>query len=104
MVVVLSNSISVATRERRAEMAVLKVLGFEPRAIMALVVGEAVLVGAASGLIGAGLAWSCSTLALASLLPSPGLTRLFSLFPIRAEAVLEGMLLGAFVGLAGSLI
>ncbi len=52
MVIVLSNSISVATRDRRAEMAVLKVLGFEPRAIMALVIGEAVLVGMASGLIG----------------------------------------------------
>lgn len=104
MVVVLSNSISVATRERRAEMAVLKVLGFEPRAIMALVVGEAVLIGAASGLVGAGLVWGCSTLALGNLLPSPGLARLFYLFPIRADAVLEGMLLGAIVGLAGSLI
>lgn len=104
MIVVLSNSISVATRERRAEMAVLKVLGFEPRAIMALVVGEAVLIGAASGLVGAGLVWGCSTLAVSGLLPWPGLTQAFQLFPIRAEAVLAGMLLGALVGLAGSII
>ncbi len=104
MVVVLSNSISVATRERRLEMAVLKVLGFEPRAIMALVIGEAVLVGAASGLIGATLVWGCSTLALSGLLPSSGFTRLFYLFPIRADALLWGVLLGALVGFAGSVL
>jgi putative ABC transport system permease protein len=104
MVVVLSNSISVATRERRTEMAVLKVLGFEPRAIMALVVGEAVLVGAASGMIGTTLTWVGSTLALAGLLPSPGLTRMFAMFPIRPEAILWGVLLGALVGFAGSVI
>jgi putative ABC transport system permease protein len=104
MVVVLANSISVATRERRAEMAVLKVLGFEPRGIMALVVGEAVLVGAGSGLVGTALAWGCSWLALGGLLPSPGVTRLFHLFPIRAESVPWGLALGALVGFASSVV
>jgi putative ABC transport system permease protein len=104
MVVVLSNSISVATRERRMEMAVLKVLGFEPRAIMVLVIGEAVLVGASGGLVGALLAWGCSTLALSGLLPSPGFTRLFHLFPIPASALGWGVLVGALVGFAGSVI
>jgi putative ABC transport system permease protein len=104
MIVVLSNSISVATRERRVEMAVLKVLGFEPRAIMALVIGEAVLVGAASGLLGTGLTWGCSALALSGLLPPSGFTQLFYLFPIGAEALLWGGLLGALVGFAGSVV
>lgn len=104
MVVVLSNSISVATRERRAEMAVLKVLGFEPRAIMVLVIGEAVLVGAFSGLIGTGLAWGCSAFAESSSLSPLGFTRLFSLFPIRADALLWGVPLGALVGFAGSVV
>src|SRR5579875_2449274 len=45
MAMVLSNSISLATRERRVEIAVLKVLGFEPSTILVLVVGEAMLVG-----------------------------------------------------------
>jgi putative ABC transport system permease protein len=102
--VVLANSISVATRERRVEMAVLKVLGFEPRGIMALVIGEAVLVGAASGLIGTALAWGFSSLALGGHLPWPGLTQMFHLFPIGAEAMLWGLVLGALVGLAGSAI
>jgi putative ABC transport system permease protein len=104
MVIVLSNSISVATRERRAEMAVLKVLGFEPRSIMALVIGEAMLVGAAAGLIGTSLAWSCSTVALSGLLPSSGFTQLFCLFPIRGDSILWGALLGALLGFAGSII
>jgi putative ABC transport system permease protein len=104
MVVVLSNSISVATRERRAEMAVLKVLGFEPRAIMVLVIGEAVLVGAVSGLIGTGLAWGCSAFAGSGGLPPSGFTRLFTLFPIRADALLWGVALGALVGFAGSVV
>jgi putative ABC transport system permease protein len=104
MVVVLANSISVATRERRVEMAVLKVLGFEPRGIMALVIGEAVLVGAASGLIGTALAWGFSSLALGGHLPWPGLTQMFHLFPIGAEALLWGLGLGALVGLAGSAV
>jgi putative ABC transport system permease protein len=104
MVVVLANSISVATRERRVEMAVLKVLGFEPKGIMALVIGEAVLVGAGSGLVGTALAWGCSSLALAGLLPFPGVTQLFHLFPVRAEAVPWGLVLGALVGFAGSAV
>ena len=41
-----------------AGMAVLKVLGFQPGLIMALVVGEATLVGAVSGLAGAAVAWT----------------------------------------------
>ncbi len=104
MVVVLSNSISVATRERRVEMAVLKVLGFEPTAIMALVVGEAVLIGAASGAIGTTLAWACSSVALSGLLPPSGFTRLFYLFPIPIGTIWWGIPVGALVGFAGSII
>jgi putative ABC transport system permease protein len=104
MVFVLSNSISVATRERKVEMAVLKVLGFEPSAIMVLVIGEAMLIGAASGFVGAGLAWSCSTLAVSGILPSISATRIFFTFPIQGETILWGALMGTFVGFAGSVI
>ena len=103
MIIVLSNSISVATRERKVEMAVLKMLGFEPLAIMVLVVGEAVLIGAISGFFGAGLAWTCSTLAIHGGLPSDAVG-IFYLFPIRAESLFWGTLLGAFVGFAGSIV
>jgi putative ABC transport system permease protein len=104
MAVVLSNSISVAARERKVEMAVLKVLGFEPLAIMVLVAGEAMLIGAVSGFIGAALAWLCSTLAVRGILPSTSATRIFFSFPIQAEMILWGALIGAFVGFAGSIV
>jgi putative ABC transport system permease protein len=104
MVIVLSNSISVATRERKVEMAVLKVLGFEPLAIMVLVIGEATLIGLVSGFLGAGLAWLCSTLAVSGVLPTMSITRVFFMFPMRADMILWGALIGAFVGFAGSVV
>jgi putative ABC transport system permease protein len=104
MVIVLSNSISVATRERKVEMAVLKVLGFEPTAIMVMVIGEATLIGAVSGLFGASLAWLSSTLAVSGVLPSSNLTRIFFMFPIQIETLFWGVVMGAFVGFTGSVI
>jgi len=104
MVIVLSNSISVATRERKVEMAVLKVLGFEPKFIMFMVIGEAMLIGAISGLFGASLAWLCSTLAVHGVVPSTNATRIFVMFPIRLEMILWGALMGTFVGFAGSVL
>lgn len=104
MVIVLSNSISVATRERKVEMAVLKVLGFEPAAIMLLVIGEAALIGALSGLFGASLAWACSALAVSGIVSAGGFVRVFLLFPIGAEMIVWGVLMGALVGIAGSVV
>jgi putative ABC transport system permease protein len=104
MVIVLSNSISVATRERRVEMAVLKVLGFRPRLIMGLVIGEAMLIGAASGLCGALFAYGSSSLAVrGKLAPSP-MTEFFLAFPIGASSLAWGLLLGAAVGFLGSIV
>src|SRR6266849_3145321 len=54
---VIANAISISVRERRTEMAVLKVLGFTPVRILFLVIGEAVLVGASSGFASSGLAY-----------------------------------------------
>jgi putative ABC transport system permease protein len=104
MVVVLSNSISVATRERRTEMAVLKVLGFRPRVIMGLVIGEAMLIGVFSGLLGAGLAYTFSSLAAADILPRTPMTDVLVMFPVQTSSLLWGSLLGAAVGLAGSIV
>jgi putative ABC transport system permease protein len=53
MVLVLANAISISVRERRQEMAVLKVVGYRPRQILGLVLGESLLVGGVSGLLAA---------------------------------------------------
>ncbi len=51
MTLVLANAISISVRERRLELAVLKVLGFRPLQILFLVLGEAALIGGAGGLV-----------------------------------------------------
>ena len=47
---VLANAISISVRERQQELAVMKVLGFRPWQLLALVLGEAVLLGVVAGL------------------------------------------------------
>jgi putative ABC transport system permease protein len=48
---IMANAISLSVRERRREMAVLKVLGYRPVQILALVLGEALLIGGLAGLV-----------------------------------------------------
>ena len=50
MALVIANAISISVRERRIEMAVLKVLGFTPNQILIMVLAEALLIGCLSGL------------------------------------------------------
>jgi putative ABC transport system permease protein len=102
MVIVLSNSISVATRERRQEMAVLKVLGFRPMLIFGLVSGEAMLIGAVSGFFGAAQAYALSALAVSGKLPLSALTQTSLMFPVEPWSVPLGVVLGAAVGFLGS--
>ncbi|NUQ65441.1 MAG: ABC transporter permease [Pirellulales bacterium] len=49
VLLVIANAINISVRERRLELAVLKVLGFRPLHIFFLVVGESLLLGAGSG-------------------------------------------------------
>ncbi len=53
MSLVIANAISISVRERRVEMAILKVLGFSPNKILLLVLGEALLIGCVTGLLSA---------------------------------------------------
>jgi putative ABC transport system permease protein len=102
MIIILSNSISITTRERRVEMAVLKVLGFQPGHIVLLVIGEAMLVGGLSGLLGAGLTFAVSELNAQRALPVD--INFLTQFPMPAAIVPWGLALGAFVGLVGSVL
>ena len=102
MALILSNSISITTRDRRGEMAVLKVLGFGPWHVMVLVMGEAILLGAISGLVGACLAWSVSALNAWEAMPIH--IGFLSQFPIAFESVPRGLIVGASIGFLGSLL
>ncbi len=52
ILLVTANTMSIAVRERRQEIAVLKTLGFSGALVMTLIISEALLIGAAGGLLG----------------------------------------------------
>jgi putative ABC transport system permease protein len=96
MCLVIANAISIGVRERRTEMAVLKVLGFQPRHVMLLVLGEAVLVGLMAGGMSTLLAWKVIGGFKLQLM-------FFGAFFVPPETLLYGPLLGAAVAVTGSL-
>jgi putative ABC transport system permease protein len=95
MTLVISNAISIAVRERRSEIAVLKVLGFGPRQILFFVLGEGLLVGALSGLL-SGLVTYYVADAIALRTGAQGIY-------VPAAALVWAPTLGGVAALAGSL-
>lgn len=57
ILLVAGNTMAHAVRERIAELAVLKTLGFSDRSVLALVLAEALAITALGGVIGVALAW-----------------------------------------------
>src|SRR6185369_4417647 len=55
ILLVTANTMSIAVRERRQEIGVLKTLGFPSGLVMALIITEALLLGLMGGLIGVGV-------------------------------------------------
>lgn len=102
MVIILSNSISISVRERRVEMAVLKVLGFQPLHIALMIIGEAMFVGGLAGMIGTGIVCTISSLTVSGTIPLAQWNSFLLQFPVPWTAVAWSGLLGAAVGLTGS--
>jgi putative ABC transport system permease protein len=96
MTLVLSNGINLSVRERRPEIAVLKVLGFRPGQILLLVLGEAGLIGATGGLLSAGLAYLSINLLLANV-PD-------NIMYIPTSALWWGPVMGSVTALLGSIV
>jgi putative ABC transport system permease protein len=101
MALVIANAISISVRERRTEMAVLKVLGFGPGRILALVLGEAILIGAVSGLLSAGGSYLFVHCYLGGI-KFP--IAFIPMFDIYADALWWGLVVGAATALAGSIL
>jgi putative ABC transport system permease protein len=99
MILVIANAISLSVRERRKEIAVLKVLGFGPGVIMFLVLGEAILLGGGSGLVTGGLTYEiCNTLMGGIRFPgNPP-------YPVPLDALWWGPVVGGGAALLGSLL
>jgi putative ABC transport system permease protein len=99
MTLIIANAISISVRERRTEMAVLKVLGFRPWMVMGLVLGEAVLIGALSGFMATATAFAVIN-AIGGI-PFP--IAFFPKFFIPADALWWGPVIGASVAILGSI-
>jgi putative ABC transport system permease protein len=101
MALVMANAVSISVRERRTEMAVLKVLGFGPTQIMVLVLGEAVLVGVLAGFLSAGGTILVINKAIGGV-KFP--IAFFPAFKVPVAALWWGPLVGGLTALAGSLL
>jgi putative ABC transport system permease protein len=101
MSLVIANAISISVRERRTEMAVLKVLGYGPGRIMMMVLGEAVLVGVGGGLLSAAVSYTLIHVVMKGI-KFP--IAFFPVFDIYADALWWGFLFGGLTSLAGSIL
>ncbi len=101
LAVVISNAISISVRERRKEMAVLKVIGFQPNQIMFLVLGEAILLGVVAGSISSIGTYFFVNRVLGGI-PFP--IAFFSSFPVLDGALWWGAAIGFATSLAGSIL
>jgi putative ABC transport system permease protein len=101
MALVMANAISITVRERRTEMAVMKVLGYSPNQIMLLILGEAILVGAIAGLLAAGFTFAVFNFTWGGI---PFRIGFFPVFRIPEAALLWGLAIGALTALAGSIV
>jgi putative ABC transport system permease protein len=99
MALVLANAIAISVRERRQEIAVLKVVGFRPRQVLLLVLGEALLVGGGSGLLAAAFTFGFFNLAYGGV---PFEIAFSPVFRIPEVSLLWGAAMGFATAFLGS--
>jgi putative ABC transport system permease protein len=98
VLLVTANTMSMAIRERRTEIAVLKTLGYSSGLVLALILGEAIVIGA----VGGGLGVLMARGAVSNLGSVPMLSQLppLTLSPTLAATM---FVFGAFIGLVSGL-
>lgn len=98
IVFIAANTASTAVRERAAEIAVLRAIGFSRPRIFATLFAETVLLSAVAGGIGVGLAFALTNTLRAVAVYSPALGPLGN-FLVTSEVLVQGLLLSALVGI-----
>ena len=99
ILLVIANAIGISVRERRQELAVMKVLGFRPYQIMILVLGESLLLGAGAGFISSGLTYGIIDYAVGGIAFPIGF---FDRFFVPTAALWWGPAIGGVAALLGS--
>jgi len=97
LLLVTGNTMAIAVRERTAELAVLKTVGFPDGLVLILVLAESVLIA----LVGGGLGLALAKLITLGGNPAPGL---LAVFYLPWDRLMQGMTLAVVVGLAAGLI
>ena len=99
ILLVTANTMSIAVRERRQEIAVLKTLGFSSVLVMSLIISEALLIGIAGGLLG--LLLSKGLLGVLPEVPVLGdIVASYPNFGLSAQTAALGMGFALLLGLA----
>jgi len=92
ILLVSANTMSMAVRERRTEIAVLKTLGFPSGLVMWLILAEAAVIGLVAGAVGLGLAaWFLSML---PRLPGTGALGVFGISNLRVSPLVGSLTFG----------
>jgi len=103
ILLVTANTMSMAVRERRTEIAVLKTLGFRSRQVMGLILSEALVIGVLGGAIGLGL----SAFIVGAMTKVPGLSGFVNGLPnfgLHWQVSSQGLGMALFIGLAAGFI
>ena len=101
LALVISNAIGISVRERQMEFAVMKVLGFRPNQLLALVICESVVLGTAAGFASAALTYYISNVYFGGINFQ---IAFFSKFYVPIAALWWGPLMGVGTALAGSFL
>jgi putative ABC transport system permease protein len=96
---VAANTMAMSIRERTREVAVLKTLGFTRKTVLALFVGEAVVVAILAGVIG--ILMGMGLMYLASHNPQAGF---FQGISVNPATMILALLLASLVGLVAALV
>jgi putative ABC transport system permease protein len=102
MCLVIGITITIGVRERWGEMAVLKVLGFQPWQVMGMIVSEAVLIGVYGGLLSTWCVYYVPKAASWLNKQAKGSFTFFDNWKTADEVLIYGPLLGVAVGLLGA--
>jgi len=97
LLLITGNTMAIAVRERTAELAVLKALGYSDRSVMLFVLSESLVIATIGGVLGLGMAKIITTF----WNPLPGVLQVFYL---PTESILLGLALTLAIGAVSGLI
>jgi putative ABC transport system permease protein len=98
LLLVTGNTMAISVRERTAELAVFKAIGFSDRAVLFFVLSESIVISLIGGLIGLGLA------ILAVPVLTKGLSGMLPPLLLKPEILLFGLVVAILVGIASGLL